>query len=116
MQNGCWLLAGTDRKLCEDSLAVPGLEAGQVGMVCGGEADAGHIHEAAAVIRHGCHVLQQAEGVHTVCSGYQGLQHCTAFLASSFGKSTTWLWAPSLADCIQTEAYVEATLGTPDST
>lgn len=46
----CLACAGTCRKLCEDSLAVAGLQAGQVGMVCGGEADAGHIYEAAAVI------------------------------------------------------------------
>ena len=40
----------THRKLCQYSLAVPGLQAGQVSMVCGGEADARHINEAAAVI------------------------------------------------------------------
>lgn len=62
------------RKLGQDGLAVAGLQAGQVGMVCGGEADARHINEAAAVIRHGSHVLQQAEGIHTVCCGHQCLQ------------------------------------------
>ncbi len=62
------------RKLCQDSLAVPGLQAGKVGMICGGEADAGNVNEAAAVIRHGSHVLQQTEGVHTVCCGHQRLQ------------------------------------------
>lgn len=50
-----------------------GLQGGQLGVVSGGEADAGHIYEAAAVIRHGSHVLQQAEGIHTVCRAHQCL-------------------------------------------
>lgn len=56
----------TDRKLCENGLAVAGLQGGQLSMVGGGETDAGHINEAAAVIRHGGHVLQQAERIHAV--------------------------------------------------
>lgn len=71
--------SGADRKLCKNSLAVAGLQGGQVGMVSGRETDAGHVNEAAAVIRHRRHVLQQAEGVHTVCRAHQGL-HATTML------------------------------------
>lgn len=40
----------TYRKLCKNSLAVAGLQAGQVGSVSCGEADASDVNKAAAVI------------------------------------------------------------------
>lgn len=56
-----------------------------MGMVSGGEADASHINEAAAVIRHGSHILEQTERIHTVCGGNQCLQAIQAYATTIRG-------------------------------